>query len=123
MRRNTMTLLATVVVDEQGWPVRLLAVNQWVTGELWQPARRTQALLARWKFDADTPIAAAGRWLESVLHIHWPELTRMLAMRDARLQRALDRHPDLNVLQDRSIEIVSSLRLDLEKRLRALDAA
>jgi hypothetical protein len=114
------THVAALSVDEHGWPLRLLAVNQWTTGELWQPARRTLALLERLDFRAPTPEAEAGRWLASVLHVYWPELQRLLAVRDARLRRELLRHPGTNVLQDRNLEVLCAIPIDLMRRLRAL---
>ena len=119
-RKIVTAHIAAVAVDEQGWPVRLLTVNQWVTGEYWQPARRTLALLDHLRFHARTPQGESGRWLESLRHIYWPELRRLLEARDRRLQHRLDRNPGKNVVQDRRLEVLSNVPIDLQKRLRAL---
>lgn len=119
-RHNVTTHIAAVAVNKQGWPVKIIVLNQWVIDDLWQPARRTLALLERMRFDARSPAGDAGRWLESLLHVYWPELKRLLEVRDQRLRRALEKHPDRNVLQDRRMEILGSVNINLPRRLRAL---
>ena len=119
-RKAVLTHLAAIGLDERGTPCRLIAVNQWVTGDWWQPARRTLALVDAFDFGARTPAGAAGRAVASMLQVFHPELQALLVRRDARLQRQLDRYPDRNVLDDRRIEIVAALPVDLSARLSML---
>lgn len=119
-RDTVMTHIVAVSVDPCGWPRELLAVNQWVTDEAWQPAGATVALIDRFDFAARSAHARAGRWLASVLQVHRPEIEHVLKLRDQRLQRALDRHPNRNVLTDRRMEVLASQRIDLKQRLAAL---
>jgi hypothetical protein len=119
-RKVVMTHLAAIEVDTLGRPARLIAVNQWVTGEMWLPARRTLALLLKFEFNRATPEHLAGRWVSAVLRVFKPELKSLLLTRDARLQRALDRRPAYNVLEDRKLEIVAAKRINLPQRLKEL---
>ena len=119
-RETLLTHLVAIGLDRRGWPCRLLATNQWVTGDWWQPARPTLALVDHFDFGARTAQGAAGRALASILHVFYPELKLLLARRDARLQRALDRHPRRNVLGDRRIEVVAAVPVDLPARLSIL---
>jgi hypothetical protein len=57
-----------------------------------------------------------------MLQVFRPELQALLAERDRRLERRLERDPGRNVLDDRAIEIVAAVRVDLHRRLRELDA-
>lgn len=122
-RKAVTTHIAAIAVDRQGKPIKIIVLNQWVTDEFWQNARHTLALLEKFRFQTRTPHGRAGNWLESVLHVHWPELRKLLKVRDQRLQRCLSLHPDINVLQDRRLEILGSVNIDLRKRLRLLGAA
>jgi len=119
-RRSVTTHIAAVAVDDEGWPIKIIVLNQWVIDDLWRPARHTLALLERFRFGARTPAGEAGRWLESLLQVYWPELRQLLEARDQRLQRALEKHPGRNVLQDRRMEILGSVNINLPRRLRAL---
>jgi hypothetical protein len=119
-RLHITTHVAAVAVDRQGWPVRLIATNQWVTGEFLQPARRTLALLERFRFDSDVGHGEIGGFLQGVLQIHWPELRALLARRDARLRALQTRNPSRNVLLDPRLEIVASRPIDIRHRLRRL---
>jgi hypothetical protein len=121
-RGPVLTHIAAVEIDALGWPTKLVALNQWVTGDLWQPARNTLALVDRLDFRAHTPEGDTGRWLVALLGIYWFELRALLEARDRRLQRALEHDPAVNVLIDRELEIVASRRIDLRRRLRELGA-
>jgi hypothetical protein len=119
-RREVTTHLAAIALDDRGWPRRLLAPNQWVTGEYWQSAPRTPALLDRFAFTARGELADAGRAFGAMLQVFRPELRALLAARDARLERRLAQRPDRNVLDARDLEIVATRAVDLRRRLRAL---
>ncbi len=119
-RPHVTTHLAAVAMDSLGWPTGLICTNQWVTDELWQPARRTLALIEHFKFAPDLLHGATGRLLQGILHVHWPELRNLLANRDARLRAVLADRPASNVLQDRTLEVVVARRIDLRRRVRQL---
>ena len=121
-QRTALTHIAAVTFDRDGYPGRMLALNQWVTGEMWQSARATLALMQRFDFSADTHAAHAGRSIASVLQVFWPELRELLGRRDATLRRALDRQPARNVLDDRRMEVICTCRIDLRRRLALLGA-
>lgn len=132
--------LAAIGLDWKGLPVELRTVNRWVTGERWQPAAATWNAFRRWGADpcavggtprapatpgrlapgkgdgAFPPALLAPRWIGALIRSLEPELRACLRARDQRLALEIDRQPGINVLEEKSLEVLSFCRLRWAER-------
>lgn len=112
--------LVAVGVDPFGKLHRLFTVNQWVVGDNWLNAEGTIPLLARFDVQMAKPSYLVNRWLSAVLRLYETEIAELVRERDL----VLAAHPSGSaVLEDRSLEVTSSLAVDLAARLRELETA
>lgn len=108
---NTRHLL-TIGFDAKGIPATMATVNSWVTGDRMLSAGLTAELLSGLKLD--TGHAAADAVIESLVAMHSGEICELLDQRDKTLfgWRVDD------VLSDQRLEILSEIRIDVDKKLR-----
>jgi len=113
---NTRHLLG-IGMNSKGLPMSLFTVNSWVTGDLMLSAANTELLLERMELDSGHPIIDAV--LESAISLCRKEIRTLLASRDV----ALRNFSGKNVLANQSLEVLSEVSIDLDKRLTELEAA
>ncbi|MBU6248285.1 MAG: hypothetical protein KGN77_11045 [Xanthomonadaceae bacterium] len=104
--------LLGIGLDERGLPVSLFTVNSWVTGDLMLSAPTTAGLLAAMRLD--TGHRAIDGVLECVMALCAAEIDELLAARDAVLAKSRAPH----VLEDRSLDVLSELPIQLDGKLR-----
>ncbi|MBS0212044.1 MAG: hypothetical protein JSR26_02530 [Proteobacteria bacterium] len=109
-RARTRHLLC-IGLDAKGVPTSLFTVNSWVTGDLMLSADGTERLLANLSLATGHP--PIDTVIESVVALCRDEIHELLAARDA----ALCRHPPQAVLDDRSLEVLSEIPIDLDRKL------
>jgi hypothetical protein len=120
------THLAALELNALGEPQAWFAVNQWVVGDYWQPADDTIRLFSDWKIT--TPDEGRGKNIQAICH-QWlaaylklnlsATISPLLQERDALLDRLVDSNPDVNVLEDKSHEILSYQGIDFNAQLDA----
>lgn len=117
--KDIATHLIALELDISGNPLRWIVVNQWVVGDYWQPAEETINLFRDWgiknpekgRGDKINPIC--HEWLELYMKLNLDTKIKALLMeRDVRLDALVDLNPDLNVLEDQSIEIFGCSDVD-----------
>lgn len=101
--------LVAVGVDSRSRLTRLFTVNQWVVGGDWHDARTTNGLLDRFNVEMATPDYLVNRWLTAVVARYEDEIAKLNIERDERL--AEQAKPLADVFQDKSIEVLSELRI------------
>lgn len=101
--------LIAVAVDSRSKLTRLFTVNQWVVGGEWHDAAVTNALLDRFNVELATPDYLVNRWLTAVVARYEDEIALLNIHRDARIAEIGRPLPEL--LEDRSVEVLSELRL------------
>ncbi|MDE3175169.1 MAG: hypothetical protein KGM15_03555 [Pseudomonadota bacterium] len=111
-RAKTRHLLA-IGFDPRGLPTQLFMVNSWVTGDLMASATTTAALLAELRLD--TGFADVDGVIEAVCRLCADEIGALLAQRD----RALAAHAGPHPLDDASLELLSAVDIDLDRKLAA----
>ena len=112
--------LVAVALDHRGEPIRLFTTNRWVTGETWYRADDVVRMLDRFALDdADGP-ALVNAWLGAVITLYRPQISGLLRARDQAVMN-WRRRRRTNVFEDPRIEVTSSLDIDLDADLAALD--
>lgn len=117
---DAVSHLIAISMSPAGMPVRLFTTNRWVTGETWHPADDAIAMLDRFAVDLDHP-REVNRWLTAMLILFRPEVEQLLIERDRVVERWRAEHPDIDVFEDRNLEITSSLAIDLYQTIERLD--
>lgn len=119
--RDEVCHLVAIAVDAGGEPVRLFTTNRWVTGETWYRADDAVRMLDRFSLDAAEPASFVNFWLTAMVRLYQPEIAMLLRERDRIVMDPIRRRRRVDVFEDPRIEITSSLAIDLESRLAALD--
>lgn len=109
--RRPLAHLLAIAVTAKGVPHELFTVNQRLTGS--RVLRAPEALVALDRFrirSAGDPLV--NRWMAATLRLFRPGIERLLEARDRKLR---GRH--------RADEVLSSLAIDVDERLRGLRSA
>ncbi|ROP83728.1 hypothetical protein EDC65_4377 [Stella humosa] len=109
--------LVAISVDRTGAPLRLFTTNRWVTEEAWYPSAAVEAMLDSFAVDRPDPSWAVNRWLTALFRLYRDEMQLLLRARDEALRRWQAAHPDGDALEDRGLEVASTMRIDLDARL------
>jgi hypothetical protein len=113
VQTHTRHLLA-IGLSAKGVPISLFTVNSWVTGDLMLSQKLTLELLAAIRLN--TGHSNVDGVLESVIHLCWPEIQKLMEQRDARLAS----YPGAHKLRNKKLELLSELFIDLDEKLRLL---
>lgn len=109
-RESPACHLIAVGVDSLSRLTRLFTVNQWVVGGEWRDAATTNGLLDRFNVEMATPDYLVNRWLTAIVTHYEDEIARLNVERDQWL--AATGRPLADVLQDRSIEVLSERAIE-----------
>ena len=119
--RDEVSHLVAIAVDAAGEPVRLFTTNRWVTGETWYRAEDVVRMLDRFSLDAAEPSNFVNFWLTALVRLYQPEIAMLLRERDRMVMDPIRRRRRTDIFEDPKLEITSSLDIDLDARLAAVD--
>lgn len=114
--------LVALALDERGEPLRLFTTNRWVTGETWYRADDVILMLDRFRVQSARPSSLLNRWIGALVRLYQREIAALLRERDQAIVERRWRWRG-NVLDDPWLEITSSLDIDLDARLAAVEAS
>jgi hypothetical protein len=119
--RDEVSHLVAIALNRAGEAVRLFTTNRWVTGETWYRADDVIRMLERFSLDTAEPAGVVNRWLAAVVRLYQPEIAMLLRKRDEAVMDPRRRRRRIEVFEDPKLEITSSLAIDLDARLAAVD--
>jgi hypothetical protein len=119
--RDEVSHLVAIALDRAGEAVRLFTTNRWVTGETWYRADDVIGMLDRFSLDTAEPACIVNRWVAAVVRLYQPEIAMLLRKRDEAVMDPRRRRRRVDVFEDPKLEITSSLAIDLDARLAAVD--
>jgi hypothetical protein len=119
--RDEVSHIVAIALDHSGDATRLFTTNRWVTGETWYRADDIIRMLDRFSLDAAEPASLVNRWLAAIVRLYQPEIAMLLRKRDEAVMDPRRRRRRVDVFEDPKIEITSSLAIDVEARLAAVD--
>lgn len=115
--------IIAISMDKQGYPTHLFTTNRWVTGENWYQAEDVVALIDRFEIDHAFPSWPTNRWISAMLTLFRPQIVDLLGRRDARIEQWRTEHPDVDVFEDRELEITSIAGISVQSQIRQIEAA
>jgi hypothetical protein len=113
--------LVAIALDKSGEAVRLFTTNRWVTGETWYRAEDVIRVLDRFSLDGAEPASVVNRWIAAIIRLYQPEIAMLLRKRDEAVMDPRRRRRKVDVFEDPKLEITSSLAIDVDARLAAID--
>ena len=109
-------------LSERGAPCRLFTINRWASNEPLYATPDLLPVIDRFAVTRDRPHALVGRWLGALTRLLHPQLAWLVGERDRVLAEHRARDPD-GYGEDRALEVVSTLPIDLNAVYAALDRA
>jgi hypothetical protein len=112
--------LIAISMTREGLPDRLFTTNRWVAGDTWYAAPDIIKMLDRFVIDLSHPSWPLNRWLTAMLVLYRPQIEQLLHERDKRIAAWQAEHPDVEVYEDRRLEITSALKISIEEQIRSM---
>jgi Domain of unknown function (DUF6969) len=121
--KDAICHLAAISMNGPGFPVGLFTVNRWVTGETFYTAADTLQIAERFRVDHVYPCLAVNHWITALLRLFRPQLEALLIERDRIIAEWADRCADRDVYEDRKLETVSSLPINVQEQISEVHRA
>jgi len=118
---DAVSHLVAVSVDRSGTPVRLFTTNRWVTGETWYPADDVVRMLDHFTIDLAQPSWLLNCWLTALIRLFKPQIIGLLHARDKAVRVFAGKQHWDSVLDDRDLEMTSSLRIAIPEQVALID--
>jgi hypothetical protein len=119
--RDEVSHLIAIALNAAGEPIRLFTTNRWVTGETWYRAEDVIRMLDCFHLDAAEPGGVVNNWLAAIVRLYQPEIAMLLRRRDETVMDPRRHRRRVDIFEDLKLEITSSLAIDLDQRLAAID--
>jgi len=117
---DELSHLIAIAMTKEGFPFRLFTVNRWVTGEVWYTASDVTTLLDRFKIDHTRPSWPVNRWVTGMVALFKPQIAVLVEARDRAVADWAEAHPDVDVYEDRELEVTSYFDISVEDHVRAV---
>ena len=120
---EALSHLVGVSMNRAGLPIRLFTTNRWVTGETWYAAGDVVRMLDCFVIDHARPSWPANRWITALMRMFRPQIVELLHARDAEIHRRRRIAPEINVFEDRNLEVTSEMRVSIEDQIARIELA
>ncbi len=120
---DALSHLVAIAMTPAGLPFRLFTVNRWVTGEVWYKAEDVIRLLDVFKIDHAQPSWPVNRWVSAMIRLYKPQIAELLLARDRKVEAWQQRLPDVDVFEDRDLEVTSLLDISLDTQIQGVARA
>ncbi len=120
---DALSHLVAIAMTPAGLPFRLFTVNRWVTGEVWYKAEDVIRLLDVFNIDHAQPSWPVNRWVSAMVRLYKPQIADLLLARDRKVEAWQQRLPDVDVFEDRDLEVTSFLDISLDEQIQGIGRA
>lgn len=117
---DALSHLVAISMDKAGYPIRMFTTNRWVTGETWYPGDQVKVMVDYFNIDHAYPSWPANRWITAMARLFRPQIRALITERDLALARARAKNPDSDVFEDKTIEVLSELSIDVDQQIARL---
>ena len=117
---NPIAHIIAIAMDRYGQPIRLFTVNRWVTSEVWYDAKHIPTFTNRFKMtlEDDPHWQVLDKWVDAMIHLFSPQIAWLHNARDLMIEKHISQNPDTNVFEDRNIEELSAVSIDLKNQVQ-----
>ncbi|MBK6617541.1 MAG: hypothetical protein IPG31_03945 [Nitrosomonas sp.] len=120
---DSLSHLIGISMDAYGFPLGLFATNRWVTAESWYKAEDVIAMLDYFKIDHAYPSWPVNLWISAMLILFRPQIEALLKQRDQVVADWKRRYPDIDVYEDRGLELTGYTTINVEQQIRCVVTA
>jgi hypothetical protein len=120
---DALSHLVGISMNRAGLPIRLFTTNRWVTGETWYAAADVVRMLDSFVIDHARPSWPANRWITALMRMFRPQIVELLHARDTEIIRRRSIAPQVNVFEDRDLEVASEMRVSIEDQIARIELA
>ena len=120
---DALSHIIAISMDRKGFPIKLFTTNRWVTGEVWYTAGDVCRLLHLFDIDHAQPSWPVNLWVTNMLVLFRPQIKILIHARDRAVAQWAQSHPDENVYEDRALELVTEMVVDVDAQLVAVEQA
>ena len=120
---DALSHLIGISMDQHGYPIRLFTTNRWVTGEVWYAADNVIAMLDRFHMDLASPSLPVNIWITALLRLFRPDIEELVRARDRSIADWQERKHNVNVYEDRDLEITSFADISVEEQIERVTQA
>ena len=120
---DIMSHIIAITMDNSGKPYSLFTTNRWVTGENWYLAKDVIAMGKIFEIDHPWPSWPGNVWLTAMMRLFKPQIEYLLIERDKKMLQWQNKYPDIDIYEDRKLEITSKINIDVEKQLQMINNA
>lgn len=117
---HTAHHLVAISIGADGWPQALFTLNLWAIGDAYASAADLRRYVARFHLAEQVGPARLVRFVNLVFRAFGSEIERLQDEKVATLARHRAAHPDLDVFEDRSLEILSRTAIDVRAAATAV---
>lgn len=114
---DALSHIIAISMDPKGYPIGLFSTNRWVTGETFYSADHVIAMLDHFEMDLLYPSWPVNIWITATIKLFRPQIEVLLQQRDQTIRKWQDKHPELDVYEDRDLEITSQINVDVDHQL------
>jgi hypothetical protein len=109
--------LVAISMARNGWPQALFTLNLWGIGDAEATAAELKRYVRRFSIDPRRGVPRVVRFVNLVFRAFEAEIEHLQDLKIAALAAYRHAHPGVNPLEDRGLEILSRVDLDLPRRL------
>lgn len=121
--KDAVSHVISISMNNPGFPIGLFATNRWVTGETWYKSSDIVSMLDSWQIDHAYPNLAVNHWITGILKLFRPQVISLLKHRDTVIADWRTQYPDLDVFEDRSLEVTGEYDISVEDQYASVLAA
>lgn len=114
---DALSHIIAISMNPTGYPIGLFSTNRWVTGETFYTADNVINMLDSFEMDLLYPSWPVNIWITATMKLFRPQIENLLKERDKTIDKWQQQHPDLDVYEDRNLEITSQLNVDVDHQL------
>jgi len=109
-----------ISMDDEGFPIGLFATNRWVSAQTWYSAEDTITLLDSFYIDHAYPNLVVNQWISAMFVLFRPHIVALLEHRDKVVAYMQESNPEVDVLEDRTLDITGSFNITTEEWIKQL---
>ncbi len=121
--KDALAHLVSISMDKQGYPIGLFATNRWVTAEAWYKAEDVIGMIDGFLMDHAYPSWPVNRWISAMFELFRPQIESLIRHRDPEIEQWQKDHPDVDVFEDRTLELTGYIYISVDKQLEKVRAA
>ncbi len=121
--KDAITHFVAISMNQPGLPIAMFTTNRWVTDETFYPCDEVISMIDRFIVEQTYPCLATNRALSELIQLFKPQIVALLRERDVTIERWTQSHPDVDVYEDRDLELTSIVDININRQIKAVQKA